>query len=345
MLKARRFWLVLVALAATVTAISVMTSERRLMSRAVGLTTFAADEPSFGYAWLSESTIAYQRGPAFYRRELRTGHESLVKGFPILSQAEYFGGRERVRFSPDGRWLLWNNNGNLSARMVDGSKRLRWLGENHPSLMEAVPDQPLWMPDSRRWVFPITKVSGRRFNLAALLMGSTDQPARIDRADLQGTDVDTWSIVGVRQDRLLLELITNPHPHPPPVNSVELAEVGFGPKRTPLRRFTVRLPFTANVQQVEASPRSDRLIWLLRYEEIPVFQRLLRRLYPSYQVSSRNLLGLWISRLDGSQMREIGHIVTGYPYTDDEPQLFEWMPDDEHMSFVYRQKLYTVSIQ
>ena len=84
-----------------------------------------------------------------------------------------------------------------------------------------------------------------------------------------------------------------------------------------------------------------------------------RRTHLHYFGSSR--ASLWVSRIDGSGMHEIGamppqmvlqnqggpsDMETGeHLWGPPVPRLIRWLPDGKHVSFVYKGDLYTVSTE
>jgi len=55
---------------------------------------------------------------------------------------------------------------------------------------------------------------------------------------------------------------------------------------------------------------------------------------------------LWVSALDGSKMREVGHVPghatgNGYPNT---PSNIQWLPGDKSLSYIYNNRLYVVPV-
>ena len=96
----------------------------------------------------------------------------------------------------------------------------------------------------------------------------------------------------------------------------------------------------ASEQCAALSPYGDRLAWLIIYEIRPYGPAWMQRILTFLGQHKHKVIGLWVSRLDGSHMHEIGHL----PYQPDEeiPQQIRWAPGGKRLSFVYKGSLYTV---
>ncbi len=113
----------------------------------------------------------------------------------------------------------------------------------------------------------------------------------------------------------------------------------------PMHRYSVHAPLNGHFansnpwyQPSVLSPQGDRLAWLIVREYTPPGQR------------KQRMIGLWVSRLDGSGMQEIGHMDyqpndfghRGYEPKKEVPQHLRWTPDGKRLSFQYQGALYTV---
>jgi hypothetical protein len=60
-----------------------------------------------------------------------------------------------------------------------------------------------------------------------------------------------------------------------------------------------------------------------------------------YRPSTQRFEALWVSDLEGKEMREVGHV----PMEDGQYVLdADWLPDGRHAWFFYRKTLYTVPV-
>jgi hypothetical protein len=78
----------------------------------------------------------------------------------------------------------------------------------------------------------------------------------------------------------------------------------------PPRSWTeeVRLPFRCRVLGVEADDAGKRLLWYLLFEEKPPRARFLAPLLRRLGLIAHSRTGIWVSRMDGSDMRGVGHV-------------------------------------
>jgi len=111
----------------------------------------------------------------------------------------------------------------------------------------------------------------------------------------------------------------------------------------PLHQWNITLP--GLVQEVAISPDGRRVAWLLS-EDINAQGKKARSSHSA----------LWISRIDGSQLNEIGFVETkldrvklnGLSAAEMEhaaeavPMEVRWSPDDKHLSFLCKGALWTV---
>ena len=114
--------------------------------------------------------------------------------------------------------------------------------------------------------------------------------------------------------------------------------------------FSVRMPRDGAVvyrwnpwdEYPVVSPQGDRLAWLVESDYTPPGSVWLRRVWVFLGQRKRPLVGLWISRVDGSHMQEIGHL--NYKPGEEIPQDIRWTPDGKRLSFLYKGGLYTVPV-
>jgi hypothetical protein len=61
-----------------------------------------------------------------------------------------------------------------------------------------------------------------------------------------------------------------------------------------------------------------------------------------------HVVGLWVSDLDGRNLREIGHLALHPAANSDtdgpDPEDVQWLPDGKRLSFLYKQALWIVPI-
>ncbi len=88
--------------------------------------------------------------------------------------------------------------------------------------------------------------------------------------------------------------------------SAEMAVVALRRNDRPLRHAAFTLPSDAILQDMVLNPTGDYVAWVFRRDYVPSVAVLLHRLWPAYRVQPQSRTSLWISRPDGSDLREIG---------------------------------------
>src|SRR5262249_55625630 len=145
------------------------------------------------------------------------------------------------------------------------------------------------------------------------------------------------------------------------INTI-FTEVDFGGEvaRT-TRQFVVKPPPGARSDSTSLtiSPQGDRVAWAFETDSVPSWSSWLHKIFPSYRVTSHHVCELWVSRLDGNDMHEVGHLElnpqTSIPQSSmavarqlltyalqDHPDQIRWLPDGKRLSFLYKDALYTV---
>lgn len=104
------------------------------------------------------------------------------------------------------------------------------------------------------------------------------------------------------------------------------------------RTFRVTVPPGQQVTGLWLSPRGYKLCWYmdsLAYQRsaLPWIERFLMRT----GINSTPRKSLCVSRADGSYMRVIGTVEVG-------PRLIRWLPDNNQISFVVHDALYTIPV-
>jgi hypothetical protein len=174
--------------------------------------------------------------------------------------------------------------------------------------------------------------------LETVILHDLEKPGQDKRLPItmKGTFIRIAGIT--QQDRLLLEYV-GPVPSP---NLIQMADYSLLSASTTVHNSTIRLPMSSGVLDVALSSKGDRLAWLLGYDdEPPGFLWWLHQLLPSFPWHPQRRVGLWVSRLDGSGMAEIGH-QPALPDGQQEVSHLQWLPGDKQISFLYKDALWTV---
>jgi hypothetical protein len=104
-------------------------------------------------------------------------------------------------------------------------------------------------------------------------------------------------------------------------------------------------PPQADVSEVRMSPDARRLAWQVRPDRPTLLTGLGEFLTP-WQRGGPARDALWVSGIDGREMRQIGAIEVerGIDY-DSNLSLWRWTPDGKHLSFFYNDGLYIVPVE
>jgi len=190
-----------------------------------------------------------------------------------------------------------------------------------------------WTPDGRSLVY-LNDNCTRKPVLTVISLVDGKRTELRYKQDIGGMAVP----VGVTNDGHMLAFFEHDTP-----DSGELVEFSLQESAVP-RRLAIKLPYPCSVVSVALSPQRDRLAWLLLVKGEP------RPTVPS-DLESRDLLlcgmrsEIWISRLDGSGMREIlteEPLITKGEEVTDFPRELRWLPSGKHLGFLYNFALYTV---
>src|SRR5262249_25318985 len=106
-----------------------------------------------------------------------------------------------------------------------------------------------------------------------------------------------------------------------------------------VKNLPFAVPPNADIEEIALSPQGDRLAWKTNTWND---WRSALSAFTSGQPQGRNIIyAIWVSRLDGSGMRELGseRLTTagGSPI-----EHLRWLPDGKSVSFVYNNALYTI---
>jgi hypothetical protein len=205
------------------------------------------------------------------------------------------------------------------------------------------PDDWSWMPDCRGWAFLPLDYTGKASVL--VLYRETGHAGRVTTREVKikglGADVYWPKIIGMTGNgRLVVTYlpagITGPDGY---------FTISFTPDGARFRPLSIRRPTEGSVDGLAVSRVKDRLAWLITSErDPPRLARFIHKLVPSFKADRREVVELWISRLDGSNARRIGYQPINVRKADEYPSGLRWMPDGKRVSFELRNLLQTVPV-
>jgi hypothetical protein len=200
------------------------------------------------------------------------------------------------------------------------------------------------MPDSRRWLENYG-VNGRSHGV---ILHDAAQPKFAWRLSLQGREQWYCNLECLlSQDRAISLMSDDDNqidgPASPPVTVIVWSPI----TGKSISQHQYAAPLSLESPHYWVSPQGDRIVWQVSRKEASPLQVWLHRFLPMARIKARPTVGLWISRIDGTDLHEIGHLVVP-PQPDDEGDTtlwldVHWLPGGKRLSYEYHDRLYTVA--
>ncbi|HLK60450.1 MAG TPA: hypothetical protein VKU00_28065 [Chthonomonadaceae bacterium] len=379
-------WWVIALLAAGAIAATLLhpQSERMLLERAK----IVVPAPQFSggdYQWLSNSNLLLacsrmgsdrpQQG-LFYQ-DLETGLQTREPTLEaILFKVEYrrlMPPQYSPQISPDGAWLLsgilperfFNKPGASGYCLCRTDGTLVRRQEIHDGFLVT-----RWLADGRHWI----ELYGRRIAPAGPPRARINwnyAPEQIQ--EIRVYDVDTpgqWRSIPIAASSSLsqpsisytLFALTENHfltweRTSTRTNDQVILRERDANSTVPLRQYTLTAPGGHRVTQILFSPHGDRILWKLsERRQASIISQMIQQVTHKFNAGTERV-SLWVSRLDGSEMHEIGGVnnptllersgpidlETGeYYWGPPIPRQLRWSPDGKRISFTYNRAIWTV---
>lgn len=302
------------------------------------------------YCWLSSDELLRANKIGFKRVHLRTGATTELQGL-------WGDGEWPTAFlpSPDGQSLLWEkwrtipNSHNLSYGIGMLTRR---NGATERTKYFAYPRQLYWTTDSRSilYLHQVNRNSpGLSFDHASLYevgRGRATHTVPIDSQCNSGLDDAILIAPGwLRQISMLNP--TTPSLFP------KLSESAFSEALVSDYKIDqtmhkagerqVHGPWGAKVVGTSLSSDGAWIAWRVERDRRDVLLDWLHHLLPSAGVYPHDYAEIWVSRIDGRELHEIGELplmpaapfLAEYPLTD-----VRWLPGAGSVSFLYKGTLY-----
>jgi hypothetical protein len=113
----------------------------------------------------------------------------------------------------------------------------------------------------------------------------------------------------------------------------------------------VPLPTFADYYNTIVSPNGDRIAWVISGTGRKSHTNLLEKFFSFLGQKPVPTAGLWVSKVDGSELHEIGRMEFPWkPKGNNLPSaalrlsMVRWTPDSKHLSFIHDEALYTVPV-
>ncbi|HLK60380.1 MAG TPA: hypothetical protein VKU00_27715 [Chthonomonadaceae bacterium] len=295
------------------------------------------------YFWASpEKVFFFKRDEEISRllceHNLQTGKERAFRKVSRMWDDDGFY-KQRIEISPDGQWVLWSGDfhpedysyhGTYYARL-DGSQKFHVADKKGEFIGWR------WLPDSRHLLETTGKEDEQtgEYTLSKAVIRTIDG-LRITRALSRRQAkvyLDNRLVTMVSNHRVIFEDYI--HAGADLAQHV-LEEIEADPEPKRLHRWTITPPKTSEREEMQISPNGRRLAWIL-------FQ-------PTASQDFHKAT-LCTSSMDGSHMREIGHLrvpplgsMGEISDFDQYPHRLKWLPDGKQLSFLYKDTLYTLPI-
>lgn len=282
------------------------------------------------------------------RTDLTTGIQSTLSEFNALFPAHTLVDISGWNPSPDGVWLAyrasspddWQNDPtNVSIWELNGTRSFPAVEAREYNGNSSLPFSQTWLPDSRRYLRLDREVAGKA-RLFSLDVPSSDGVA-------VSIPIGSQSLLGVTPDYLLITSDFD-RSSPASTKAVTLTTQGIYPNTAPAHSVKITLPAGATVRELSLSPQADRLLWTFSFTRRPALGVLLTHIAPKLasQFGPHSVTTLQISRLDGSEMRELGS--EDDPIKDKNPEpihMARWLPDGKRISYRYRNAVYLLPVR
>jgi hypothetical protein len=312
------------------------------------------------FLWLSDHEVLFCRIPSLpknvlqsgpvkpfklFRLDVATGEEQILTALTKQMNQAY-GEVHILAVSPNGRWLLWETRGT-----DEGDAFISTLDGTHSIPWKSKADWPSsgfrgWTSDSQHWAefgmdWDDYKVNEELYTSA--LIYSLDQPGKTKRLRFDPASRVHYQCAAsfAPPNRLL---VANPPVHsdkPLTATEIEIVDSTLADVIAPSHRYKVPVPPGAEVRDIVFSPEGDRVAWMLRFPNQHIWPEFLCRLIPALKASPKVSHAIWVSRIDGSQMHEVGHMEVPTAQANAYFEL-KWVPGGKRLSFIYQDTLYTV---
>lgn len=306
---------------------------------------------------------------SLYRYDLTTGKSirlgalnKLLGKDPLLYRS--------MCVSPDGQWILWtySSDGTVYGSRLDGTGFFRCLPRRYTRGDRIA---ILWTEDSRHWVAFVRDEYNRDTVAKIYDVRAPDKPTTLPTtvsklpsrfsiytggySAFEFLD-DSRSTQSLVHDNRILSCWRNGNQVV--AKEVEIVEIGINMPRNQLYTYTIQLPPNTVIQDMSLSPHGDQIAWIAEDRVRPSFYRFYRNPSAAKIVTDDDLKkaedkfyweaplisSLWVSKVDGTQMRQIGQVVCRTRY-DSSLSSINWLPDGKHLSVTYDGFLWKVPLQ
>jgi len=280
------------------------------------------------YRWISETVMFTGAGDgrlqAPFLYDIRSHQSTPLLGLKKLLERDNDMGTQFWELSPDRKWLLWN------MELYDDVHAARLDGSGFQTVSLPPPANTVgriaWEDDSRHWrAIGFNYDSGKTTNI---FEGDVEAPGQ-RRALPLSTEADFFGSRAPQIDSegKYVEVEPTQNTSSPPHSAREIL---YAPRDT-------------KIIAMEQSHQGDRVAWILLSTHETPMMNWLRRVFPRKVPPVHASVEIWISRLNGQEMHEAGHLaLTGKDEEFDPLHGLQWLPSDRQLSFRYENALWIV---
>ena len=99
------------------------------------------------------------------------------------------------------------------------------------------------------------------------------------------------------------------------------------------------------MHEFESLTQRRKLLWIVSYETKPSPSALIRRIHGWLHITPGAFDSIWISDIDGRDLREVGYLRTDDQTSQDSLYFAGWMQDEKHVWFEHEKSLWTVPVE
>jgi hypothetical protein len=256
------------------------------------------------------------------RFDIRTGS---TKVLPRLTAAIRAIGAEPENLSPDGRWLsCWIGGPRFPETMyavaLDGSRTIRWTAVRR---LTADVVYIGWMPESEGYLV---------LYVDEAVIYPLDRTKAVRRIRIPGLPPGGYAC-DLSPDGHVVAVTLEGGRSPSTIYHFRLDE-----KAPDVHKYDIRPPADYTIESVTANFRTGRIAWELSRRDASYPSGWLGKLMRLLGRKPHDTEGIWISRLDGTKMEELGHVHSLDSYLEG------WLPSGRALAYVVGESVYVVPV-
>ena len=335
-----------VAAVAVMGGILAIPHDRLLLERAMPVSSVATIDSSNvtmqirdDYHWIANDKVLFFRGlwnPGeleLWERDLATGTNRPMTALTRLFNRSFARHTEQV-VSPDGKYLCWyGTEGELNVATLDGSSH----SQSVPLPDYGINNLLCWSTDSKEVIVLIyIEYTGK---LRSAILNDVKDVRRHKTLHFPADTllhVDDRLVFG--PDQTLTAASCSYNTLLPSVIRVDL--------KTGVEK-NISIPFPGSESWIERtsvpSPDGRRIAWNVAYMTYDQPLAFLHRYFSAIPVPEHRYQAIWVSRTDGGSAEEIGRVAVPKDQEESENLNVRWLPDSRRISFVYGERLWTIS--